>query len=426
MSLGPLARRAFLGADLERTEDGLVVVEVTPGAAAARAGLAAGDVLLAVADVPVRGVMEAHARIGALPSGRGVRLTVRRGAESIDLEAVLSEMPLETFSAGRVELDQVEWRGDRLRAVWTLPNGEGPFPAVWLLPGATWLAEEQPLRDWYPTRQLVGELSTAGFATLRVERSGLGDSEGPVCTELDLESELGAFRAARSYFLSHPAVAATGRFLYGRSLGGMLAPLLAERQPFTAVAVWGTSPGPWHRAMLDASRAQYLLAGQPPQVVDQVLARLEALQALIYVEGLSPSEACARRPELANVQPESFAGSYVYGRTYRYFHQLEHAPVAESWKHVSCPVLALRGTNDYLSSAVEHERIVRLAPNAVALEVPGLDHHMHERISLEEALREPWGGTFSPAAARVLVDFFRAPQTFTDSGGSGYKAPRAP
>ena len=89
-------------------------------------------------------------------------------------------------------------------------------------------------------------------------------------------------------------------------------------------------------------------------------------------------------------------------------------------------MLALRGTNDYLSSAVEHERIVRLAPHAVALEVPGLDHHMHERVSLEGALREPWGGTFSPAAARMLVDFFRTPQVFTDNGESGYKAPRAP
>jgi pimeloyl-ACP methyl ester carboxylesterase len=425
MSREPLARRAFLGADLERGEGGLVVVEVTPGAAADLAGLAVGDVLLAVGDVPVRGVMDAYSRIGELPAGRGVRLAVRRGDEQLDLEAVLSEMPLETFSAGRVELDQVEWRGYRLRAVWTFPEGEGPFAAVWLLPGATWLAEEQPLRDWYPTRQLVGELSKAGFATLRVERSGLGDSEGPACTELDLESELSAFRAARSYFLTHPAVAATGRFLYGRSLGGMLSPLLAEEQPFTAVAVWGTSPGPWHRVMLDASRAQYLLAGQP-RVVERVLARLEALQTLVYVEGLSPGEAYARRPELADVQPESFAGSYVYGRTYRYFHQLEHAPVAESWKRVSCPVLALRGTNDYLSSAVEHERIVQLAPHAVAHEVPGLDHHMHERASLEEALREPWGGTFSPTAAQALVDFFRKAQTFTDNRESGYKAPRAP
>jgi pimeloyl-ACP methyl ester carboxylesterase len=206
----------------------------------------------------------------------------------------------------------------------------------------------------------------------------------------------------------------------------MLAPLLAEGQAFTAVAVWGTSPGPWHRAMLDASRAQYQLAGQPREVIDRVLARLEELQALVYVEGLSPSEVYARRPELAGVQPETFTGAYVYGRTHRYFHQLEHAPVAEAWKHVSCPVLALRGTNDYLSSAVEHERIVQLAPRAVALEVPGLDHHMHERPSLLEALREPWGGTFSPAAAQVLSAFFGDPQTFTDSHLPGYKPARVP
>jgi pimeloyl-ACP methyl ester carboxylesterase len=416
MSRPPLARRAFLGVDLERAESGLAVVEVTPAAAADAAGVRAGDLLVAVDGAPVRGVMEAYARIGALPAGRGVRLVVQRGADVIELEVVLSEMPLETFSTARVELDQVEWQGHRLRAVWTLPEGEGPFPSVWLLPGATWLAEEQPLRDWYPTRKLVNELSKAGFATLRVERSGLGDSEGPACTELDLESELDAFRAARAYFLGHPAVAPTGRFLYGRSLGGMLAPLLAAREPFTALAVWGTSPGPWHRAMLEASRAQYLLAGQPREVVERVLARLEALQGLVYVEGLSPRQAYARRPELGDVQPETFSGEYVYGRTHRYFHQLERASIAEAWREVGCPVLALRGTHDYLSSAAEHERIVQLAARAAALEVPGLDHHMHQRPSLLEALREPWGGEFNPAAASVLIDFFRDPQAFTGLG----------
>jgi pimeloyl-ACP methyl ester carboxylesterase len=291
--------------------------------------------------------------------------------------------------------------------VWTWPEGRGPFPAVWLLPGATWLAEEQPLRDWYPTRRLVDELTRLGFATLRVERSGLGDSEGPSCTELGLEEELEGFRGAREHFLGHPAVDPARRHLYGRSLGGMLTPLLAAGQPFASVAVWGTSPGPWHEAMLRALCAQLELAERPQSVVDAFMPRLAELQELVYLEGLSPAQAYARRPDLATVEPQSFSGDRVYGRTFRYFHELAHAPVAETWRRVGCPVLALRGTADYLSSQSEHERIVALAPHARAVEVPNLDHHMHERSDARSAQREPWGGSFSPAAAQVLAEFFR-------------------
>lgn len=407
MSRAPLARRAFLGLDLERAaQGGLSVVEVSPGSGAERAGVLAGDVLFAVGGERLGGVLEAHASIGRLVAGENVRLSLRRGEALVEVEAELSPMPLERLSSGRVELSEVELGELRLRAVWTFPEGSAPYPAVWLLPGATWLSEEQPLRDWYPTRRLTDELTKAGFATLRVERSGLGDSEGPACTELDLDEELRGFRAARSHFFERAEVDPARLFLYGRSLGGMLAPLLAQGEPFAALAVWGTSAGPWHRAMLDASRVQYELAGQPRELTERVLSRLEALQELVYVRGLSPSEAYAERPDLANVQPETFAGEHVYGRSFRYFHQLEHARVAEAWRRVSCPVLALRGSCDYLSTTSEHERIARLSPRVTVREVPGLDHHMHERSDLGEALREPWGGSFSPRAVEALVEFY--------------------
>ncbi len=401
-----LARRAYLGLELEPAEGGLLVVDVASGAAADISGVRTGDVLLAVDGVAVDRVLQAYAVIGALRVGTVTRLTLRRGEEVVLREALASEMPLEPLSSGRVVLDQVEWGAHLLRAVWTFPEGPGPFPGVWLLPGATWIAEEQPLLSWYPTFRLVDELTQAGFATLRVERSGLGDSEGPPCTELDLESELDAFRAARRHFLARRELLPERRFLYGRSLGGMLAPLLARGEPFAAVAVWGTSPGPWHRAMLEASRAQYQLAGYSRELVECTLSRLRELQELVYVRGLAPSEVYARRPDLADVQPQTFDRTHVYGRSHRYFHQLTHAPIAEAWSEVTCPVLALRGTSDFSSSAIEHERIARLAPNVTVAEVPGLDHHMHERGSSLEALREPWGGTFHPSAARLLAEFF--------------------
>src|SRR5690606_13282855 len=123
------------------------------------------------------------------------------------------------------------------------------------------ISQETPLDTWDPTYQLVEALTAAGLATLRVDRSGLGDSEGPPCTDLDLEQELSMWETARAAFLASPQVSRGRHFIYGRSLGGILAPLVAQDQPFAGIAVWGTTAGGWHEASLASAAYQYRLRG---------------------------------------------------------------------------------------------------------------------------------------------------------------------
>lgn len=56
-----------------------------------------------------------------------------------------------------------------------------------------------------PTLKLVRALARLGFATLRVDRAGVGDSE-PLCTETDLGAELGWWRAAHSAIAGEPRI----------------------------------------------------------------------------------------------------------------------------------------------------------------------------------------------------------------------------
>jgi pimeloyl-ACP methyl ester carboxylesterase len=384
------------------------VEAVDAGSPAQRAGLQVGDALLALAGSSPRDLDDARALVARLPVTAAVPLLVQRAGLRVELSVQAEPLPLEALGVGEIVLDEVPWREHRLRAVWTFPTTESaPVPAIWLLPGAAWLSEEHPIEPRSARLALVRGLTQAGFATLRVERSGLGDSEGPPCTELDLHAELEGWRAAREHFCRHARVLPSARFLYARSLGGMLAPLLAERGDFAALAVWGSSAQPWSLGMLAAAERQYRLAGRSGPALARTLAQLTELSRLIYDEALTPEVAYQRRPDLSDTEPASFAGRAVYGRVASFFQQLSATDIAAAWRSVRCPVLALHGSSDWLSAAEDSAEIARLAPAGEYGELTGIDHMMHSRRSVEEAFAEPWGGDFSPVALHALVSFYK-------------------
>ncbi len=93
----PMQSGAAIGVVLsERAGGGVEISAVTPGSGAEKAGLQAGDQLLAVrgkalaADASVASVRGA---IGALKAGDRVALSVKRGAQTLQLNALASEQP---------------------------------------------------------------------------------------------------------------------------------------------------------------------------------------------------------------------------------------------------------------------------------------------------------------------------------------------
>jgi putative serine protease PepD len=93
------ATRAFLGVSA-RTEagnenseigTGAEIVTIEPGSAAGDAGLEEGDVVTAVGDRPVTSATELTAAVRSAAPGDTVTLTVRRGGETVTVEATLGE-----------------------------------------------------------------------------------------------------------------------------------------------------------------------------------------------------------------------------------------------------------------------------------------------------------------------------------------------
>ena len=239
-----LPRRAATGITLEIAPTGAVAVKAAPeGSAGAEAGLQAGDVIAALDRTPVTSIVQVQSIIGRHRPGDELAIDVVRGAETKRLVARLKAFPFEhlpntVFDYGHVTLPD----GVRLRTIVSRPaTSAARAPAVLFLQGGGCSSIDVP---WAPSdvwpMTLISAPAARGFVTMRVEKPGVGESEGPPCSEGGFREELAGYRAALRELAANPAVDRERIFLLGDSLGGFMAPLLARETHVAGISTFGT------------------------------------------------------------------------------------------------------------------------------------------------------------------------------------------
>src|SRR5205807_573470 len=119
--------------------------------------------------------------------------------------------------------------GKRLRTIITKPrNPKGKRPVIFV---AGWLScdsVEAPAGTKDASGLVFQGLARLPqFSLFRVDKQGVGDSEG-VCAETDFDSELGGYRAAFRALKNYEFMDSKRVFILGISNGGGFAPLVPE------------------------------------------------------------------------------------------------------------------------------------------------------------------------------------------------------
>ena len=134
--------------------------------------------------------------------------------------------------------------------------------------------------------------------TLRVDKPGCGDSEGGPARDVDFDTELDGYRQALKMLKARSDVDPDHVFIFGHSMGGVMAPLLAAEIPVQGMIVYGTIARTWSEYMLENIRRQMELADADPSAIDR------DLQA-----GSSPpdiplcGEIASQRPSPSDIRP---------------------------------------------------------------------------------------------------------------------------
>ena len=143
-----------------------------------------------------------------------------------------TKAPRESYPNADVIYDSVTSPdGKRLRTIITKPrNAKGKLPVIFV---AGWLScdsVEAPAGTKDASGLVLQGLARLPqFSLFRVDKQGVGDSEG-VCAETDFESELGGYRAAFRALKNYDFIDSNRVFILGISNGGGFAPLVPESQ----------------------------------------------------------------------------------------------------------------------------------------------------------------------------------------------------
>lgn len=417
----PLARKGALGvqfaalteADAKasglKVGDGLKVVRVLPGLTAEKVGLKEGDVVLRLAGKPLPNPAAVAPAARTLEGGKPVELRVRRRTENLVLTGETVPRPKQKADGFEVVYDQVVSRGRRIRVIATHPTAAGPHPTVFLIGGiGAYSVDGDFASTAYGT--ILGPLAKSGYATVRIDKPGQGDSDGPLYPELRFGDEMDAYLQALRLAKTLPFVDRNRIAIFGHSMGGTFGPLVAAQEPVRGLVVGGTVSKTWVEYWLENTRRQSLLGGQDPATLDQSMRNLASLSELLFGQGLSPAQIERRRRDLAPLmRAVSPDGRTMSGVGIPFFQELAKQNLPAAWKVVDARVLAFWGENEFISAEWDHQYIVdmvnaRRPGTATYQRVPQSDHGFFKTTSTRDSFAK-WGrpgNEFNPNIVEIV------------------------
>lgn len=328
------------------------VQRVVSGGAGAAAGIQTGDILLALNDVRVDSGDQFARMVGRHLGGEAVRVSLRRGAQDLVLAAVLQPRPFETTPDADVLYWSVNVRGARRRVIVDRPHRAGRMPAVLLEQGlGCYSLDGTDRKSGYG--RILSALEQRGYVTMRVEKTGEGDSEGPLCSDLtatpDLEADgwLAGLRALKTYDFVDPARV----FILAHSMGPVTGSLVVGEEPvrgYIAVETVGTS---WFEYDLERLRVQASRRATPDQV-DKEVAHEELCAHHFFIEKQRPDE-------LAKTGCEDVVKPYG-AVPYTYAQAVADISLGKQWKDADIPVLVVWGTASAVTSARQNRALAGL------------------------------------------------------------------
>jgi pimeloyl-ACP methyl ester carboxylesterase len=245
----------------------------------------------------------------------------------------------------------------RLRSILTRPDstiaqGER-LPALLLLQDATGGSVEGG--GYNPYRELASAFTERGYAVMRWDRRGTGDSEGEPAYSVDFETEVRDAAAALDFLKRQPDVDTRAIYVLGVGTGGIIAASLGREPGLAGVLLAGAIGRPWSEFVADATWRSALFSGAS----ESDAARAREATAAFYDRlgrGEHVETILAQHPEWGPHVLDP-AGR-PFGRNGAFLKQLLSVELDALYREVRCPVAVVLGSADPFSIQADADRIL--------------------------------------------------------------------
>lgn len=305
--------------------------------------------------------------------------------------------------------------GIRLQTIVTKPaDVKGALPALLFV---QWLScdsvavSDNPRDGW--SAMMRNLVRNSRMLIWRTEKRGVGASQGD-CASMDYDTELADHREALAELRRRNDVDPARIVIFGGSIGGTYASLLAADQDLAGVIVWGAGATTWAERMLRFERNALELRGtDTARLAPEMTARYRYFDRYL-IDAQTPSEIASTDSELGTVWSRivGTSASGHYGRPFAFHQQAQKANWSAAWARVRAPVLVLYGEYDWFESRDAASLIARIVPHGRGTfgEVPRMNHHFELFADARAAFADE-GGQVNPDPAvnpmlRWLHDLF--------------------
>jgi pimeloyl-ACP methyl ester carboxylesterase len=301
--------------------------------------------------------------------------------------------------------------GVKLQTIVTKPAGAaGRMPAILFV---QWLScdsvaiSDRPTDGWSAMLRQIVRRSNA--IVWRTEKRGVGKSEGR-CETMDYDTELADHREAFDRLRRRDDVDPRRIVVFGGSIGGTYAPLVAAGHDVAGVMIWGAGTTTWAERMLRFERNALELGGAAPDTLAREMALRYQFFDRYLIRGETPAQIAATDPTVGAVWKRIVGTDDKghYGRPFAFHQQAQRADWAAAWAKIDAPVLAMYGEYDWFESREATALIARIANARSAgrgtyAEVARMNHHFAQYRSPEDAYAEKNGEVNPEPAVSVML-----------------------
>jgi pimeloyl-ACP methyl ester carboxylesterase len=331
------------------TATGLYISRVMPNSTASKIGLQSGDIMTTFNGTTLESNGDLLEVLATVYAGDPITIEAQTQGKTKQLRGKALGRPQETSEKADITYGTVSYPGNKLRSILYVPKGKKQLPVIYFIQGYTCASIDYAGMPQNPVSRMIDHWVDQGFAVYRVEKPGAGDSQSEIpCSRIDFDQEYRGFSEGYKALAKSPGIDSNKIYIFGHSMGGVIAPLMAQDFDLAGIITYGTIGTDWYPYMVDMFTIQPKLFGVSAAQIAQDNKRGLPFLEDFLVKRLPP-ETILANPEhntFLAAQAEAFGRGNYIGRSVAFWQNLAQKPIEAAWQKINCPVLALHGEFD--------------------------------------------------------------------------------
>jgi fermentation-respiration switch protein FrsA (DUF1100 family) len=285
--------------------------------------------------------------VGTFTQGGVLPLVLHRLKDESELEPHRPQNPTKPYPYHDEDLTyENKVQNVTLAATLTIPQGKGPFPAVVLITGSGPQDRDESLLGHKPFLVLSDYLTRHGIAVLRADDRGTAKSTGNFATATTADFATDT-EAGIAYLKTRPEVEPHKIGLIGHSEGGIIAPMIAARNPDVAFIVMMAGSGvPGDEILVAQVQTIAESSGKTHDEAVKAAAKEREILTLVKTEKDPAKLEKELKEKLADEGMEAQLGIEIKALTSPWFRYFMSYDPGTALRKVTCPVLVLNGEKD--------------------------------------------------------------------------------